>query len=77
MGAHNPVVDVAQLELAHVDLLSGAEALPGVHLIRDAQQGVLVVGPRVAGQEHRLEQPGALRQSYPLIRTQKGQHPAL
>lgn len=61
--AHNPVVDVAKLEFAHVDLLASAEALARVHLIRHSQERVFLVGPCIAGQEKRLELPWTLHKT--------------
>ena len=60
-GAHSPVVDVAEHELAHIDLLPRSKALACVHLIRHSQQRVLIVGPCVAGQELKL--PRSLHQA--------------
>ena len=59
--AHSPVVDVAEHELAHIDLLASAEALSCVHLIRYSQQRVFIVGACVAGQELKL--PRSLHQT--------------
>ena len=59
--AHSPVVDVAEHELAHVDLLASAKALSCVHLIRYSQQRVFIVGACIASQKLKL--PGSLHQT--------------